>query len=447
MKQTRLAVIGMLIAVCGFSWFLLGRQTADSLSQTKSLIEQGHAYQERGLYEKAIESYQGAIASQPSPELYEALVQTCEAYYAEEPTSSVENTLLEAYDLATAACPDQVAYWERYAQICLDDEDYDRAASVLRAAQQADASSETLTAQWQQAYYSVDDRYQRYEGISLTENEGAYTVQTGGLYGTVEPDGSTLLDQAYTYIGPVGEDGVALCSTAEGEIQLFDADGVMVGRTSGTAEEARAYSEGLVPVRLQGRQDWCYLDTEGDELLSGYQQASCFQNGKAAVQLDTGEWCLIDSEGNRTGDATWEEVRLDPAGRWLQGDVMLLKTDGSWKIADSDGEPVEGFSCEDIDVCLNGEPIAFCQGGQWGFVETDGTVLIQPAYSAARSFSGGVAAAQTDDGWDYIDEQGTVVIDGNFAEAGYFSNDSGTCPVMENADAPEWYLLVWNVAR
>ena len=62
MKQTRLAVIVLLIAMCAFSWFLVGRKLADTMGNLQSLIDQGHSYQERGLYEKAIESYNNAIA-------------------------------------------------------------------------------------------------------------------------------------------------------------------------------------------------------------------------------------------------------------------------------------------------------------------------------------------------------------------------------------------------
>ncbi|WP_294448832.1 WG repeat-containing protein [uncultured Gemmiger sp.] len=447
MKQTRLAVIVLLIAMCAFSWFLVGRKLADTMGNLQSLIDQGHSYQERGLYEKAIESYNNAIAQSPSRELYDSLVQSCESYYQERPTNAVENTLLAAYNAATAAYPDEVSYWERYVQIYLDDSDFSKAVDTLRQAERENVSSDTLSAQWVQAYYSVKEQYQKYESITPLENEDAYTVQTGDLYGAVNSSGSEVVAMNYSYTCPVGEDGVVLCSTVEGEVQIFDADGVMIGRFPGTVEEARAYSEDLIPARLQGRQDWCYLDLEGNEVLSGYQQAGCFQDGTAAVQLDTGEWCLIGKDGTQTSDTTWENVRLDPMGRWMQDDVMLIQTDGSWKIADHSGEIVEGFTCEGIDFCSNGEPIAFCQAGQWGFVNTDGTVLIQPAYESAHSFSGGVAAIYVDGSWDFIDTQGNVVVDGNFADTGYFSPESGTCPVLENEDAPEWHLIVWSVAH
>lgn len=447
MKQTRLAVIVMLIAVCAFSWFLLGRQLAEGISSVRNLMEQGDSYQERGLYQKAIESYNDAIAQRPSRDLYHSLVQACESYYQEEPTNTVKKTLLAAYQDATAAYPDEVSYWERAAQIYLEEEEFSQAVDTLRQAQRAEVSSDTLSVQWRQAYYSVKERYQKYENITPLEHENAYTVETGDLYGAVDPSGNEVVDMKYRYTGPVGEEGVVLCSTEEGEVRLFDAEGVMIGRFPGTVEQAHAYSEGLVPVRLQGREDWCYLDSNGQEVLGGYLQAGCFQGGTAAVQLDSGAWCLIGTDGTQVGDATWEDVRLDPLGRWLQDDVMLVKTEGSWKIAGSDGAPVEGFSCEDIDICTAGEAIAFCQDGKWGFVQKDGTVLLPPAYEAAHSFSGGVAAVCTGGSWDFIDPQGNVVIDGDFAGAGYFSPDSGTCPVMEHADAPEWYLIAWNVTH
>lgn len=447
MKQTRLAVIVMLIAVCAFSWFLLGRQLLEGINNVQNLTEEGRSYQERGLYQKAIESYNDAIVQRPSRDLFHSLVQACESYYQEEPTNAVKNTLLSAYQSATAAYPDEVSYWERSAQIYLTEKEFSQAVETLRQAQRAGVSSDTLSSLWIQAYYSVKKRYQKYENITMLENENNYTVETANLYGVVDSSGNDVVAIEYQYTSPVGEDGVVLCSTQEGEVQLFDADGVMIGRSPGTVEQAHAYNENLIPVRLQGREDWCYLDSNGQEVLGGYQQAGCFQEGTAAVQLNTGAWCLISADGTQVSDITWEEIRLDPVGRWLQGDVMLVKTEGSWKIADSTGKPVEGFSCENIDICVQGEAIAFCQDGKWGFVQRDGTILLPPAYESAHSFSGGVASVCTDGRWDFIDTQGNVVIDGNFAGAGYFSPDSGTCPVMDNADAPEWYLIAWNVTH
>lgn len=80
-------------------------------------------------------------------------------------------------------------------------------------------------------------------------------------------------------------------------------------------------------------------------------------------------------------------------------------------------------------------------------MDTDGKVVIEPRYEAARSFSGGVAAVCSGGVWSFIDEAGVCVAEGAFADAGYFSAESGTCPVMPDDGAGEWRLIAWRVAR
>lgn len=48
--------------------------------------------------------------------------------------------------------------------------------------------------------------------------------------------------------------------------------------------------------------------------------------------------------------------------------------------------------------------------GKWGFIDTEGTVVIQPIYHAANSFSEGLAAVQMNGRWGYVDTKGNVVI-------------------------------------
>lgn len=447
MKSTRLAVVVVLIALCAISWMMLAKNLGKGAGQAAEHTQQAAQYQQRRLYQLAVDEYRLAIEAEPSKERYNALIETCRAYLAEDPASDADDALLEAYSGAVRQYPDDVGYWENYIRLYVDDEDYAKANSALRQADSAGVESEALESLRYTIRYSYKRNYEAYEQISLREEQDVYVVATGGLYGAVEADGGDRARMEYSYVGPVGEDGVILCVTQEGETQLFDADGVMVARFSAAVEQAMGCAEGLIPVRLAGRSDWCYLDYEGNEICGGYLQAGRFQDGAAAVQTADGGWCLIDETGAPVDGTVWEQIRLDETGRYIQDDVMLVKSDGTWKICDDKGQAVEGFSCEDIDCCYEGEPIAFCQGGLWGFADTDGTVLIQPAYEAARSFSDGVAAVRTGSGWNFIDQNGTLVIQADFANAGYFSPESGACPVQMDPDVEEWRLITWQIAR
>lgn len=447
MKSTRLTVMVMLVVLCAFSWMILAKSAGRDAAQAGSYTRQAAEYQQKRLYQLALENYQQAIRIEPSKERYDALIATCQAYLEEDPDSQAQEELLAAYGGAAQAYPQETGYWEQYVQLYVTDGDYNNAYKALRQADRAGAESETLAALLRQVRYHCDQGYEAYEQISQREAEGLYIVTTGGLSGAVEADGSQRLPLLYSYVGAAGDEGVLLCVTQEGETQLFDGNGVMIARFAAVVEQAMGCAENRIPARLSGRSDWCYLDYDGNEICGGFLQAGRFQDGRAAVQNADGSWGLIDENGAPVSETTWEEIRLDGTGCYLQDGVMLAKSGGSWMICDEDGKPVSEFRSEDIDRCCDGEPIAFCQSGQWGFVDTDGTVLIQPSYTGARSFSDGVAAVCTADGWNFIDGDGNLVIQGNFADAGYFSPDSGSCPVQPDPNVTEWRLLQWTVQR
>lgn len=152
---------------------------------------------------------------------------------------------------------------------------------------------------------------------------------------------------------------------------------------------------------------------------------------------------IIDQEGEMVSDEIWEEIRLDARGAFVQNDCILAKSGGQWRIYSDSWKENEDFLCDDIDICADGL-IAFCESGKWGFVDEDGEVVIEPAYEAARSFSGGVGAVCKDGLWGFIDEAGELVVDYQFADVGYFDVDSQSCPVWTEKENG-WVILNWEI--
>ena len=85
-------------------------------------------------------------------------------------------------------------------------------------------------------------------------------------------------------------------------------------------------------------------------------------------------------------------------------------------------------------------------GGGQMTVDEDGEELIAPAYDEARSFSGGVAAVCQNGLWGFIDEEGQLVVDFQFADAGYFDPETGSCPVQLEENG-SYRMIQWAVAR
>lgn len=444
MNQNQMGVAVFLALLIAAGWLAVPGGRASQAAEQAGTLETARQYRDQELYERSIQSYGQALLEGASLELYQELEGVYETYYAENPTSAVRRDFAAMLSSACEAYPDEVSFWERYAALYLDTESYAEAWNVLRDAREAGGSSETLETQYRQAYYAYRLNYQPYVEILPQGWPGGYIVRDGELWGAVTASGDTLLSPVYRMAGPLSEDGSIAVADADGDTWLIDGGGIPAAHYPGTAEQAGSHADGLIPIKMQGKDVWGYYTDDGQEVLSGYLEAGSFQDGLAAVCTGEG-WSIIDEDGVYASDEVWEEIRLDAAGRYDQDGVILAKSGGAWHIYDDEFEQAGDFSCEEIDVHIDG-PIAFCRSGLWGFADEDGNEVIAPAYEQARSFSGGVAAVCRDGLWGFIDESGQTVIDFLFTDAGYFSASDGSCPVqLEEGGA--YRLIQWEVAR
>ena len=444
MKKTRLVALAVLVAVCIAGWAILGLNAMSDVKTQKNTVEAAQYYRGKKLFQLSLQNYQSAIAAKPTEALYDEYLAACAEYYEDRPTANVRSTEEAAYAAAVAEYPERSDYWEKYAAIYYEDGDYESLIKVLRAADKAGiAFDETMNQYWNEAYYACNVSNTSYRTITPAGMDGVYLGWDGEETILFNSADGTLLDQEYAFVGPVGQSTVVLCTDEKGESFAFQlSQNLMVGRFMAEIEQANGYGEGLVPVKLKGRTDWCYIDLNGTEYLKGYQAAGMFQNGKAPVQKD-GTWIFVDQTGAQQG-SSYEEIQLAENGSWLVNGVYLAKKDGKWHLYSETGEQQGTLDADKVDL-NRGTGLAFEKGGKWGFATNDGNVAIEPEYDGAKSFSGGVAAVCKDGKWGFINGNGTLVIDYLLDEATYFDGN-GVCPAkLDGSELPQ--MLSWRVAR
>ena len=87
---------------------------------------------------------------------------------------------------------------------------------------------------------------------------------------------------------------------------------------------------------------------------------------------------------------------------------------------------------------------AVCRDGKWGYIDTEGELVIDYTYEDAESFQNGLAAVFTDGKWGYIDTEGNLIITPRFCKATHFSK-AGTASVQVEEDGEEvWKLIQLN---
>lgn len=431
MKQSHLITTVGLVALIVIAWLCtvlgLGDVQNEQYQQHLSLAQD---YSDRGLFWKSAKEYQQALNISDSEEVWTSML---EAYRSslKQGDGSYDEYLGAAVN-AVATYQQNEEFLMQLVSLYMESDDFINASKVLGNAIEAGLTSEAVEKAYIDATYATELLWGRY---------GDYFPCVNGFYRVKKDDRWMYLDGAGVdtsfgnaeYLSPVGADGIRVHSNG-GETVLLNEENVPQGNLKGTPEAIGTYLEGKVPLKLNG--SYAYYDLLGDKLFGDYQQAGSFENGLAAVQAGS-EWYLINEKGERDSEASYQQIVLALDGTWLENGVMLAKKDGRYALYNQEGEQISDFTCDAVDVVTADGLIAFCSGGLWGFVDTAGTVVIEPAYKQAKSFSNGLAAVFDGTAWGFINKEGKLAIAYSFEDADYFS-DQGTCMVRVEE---EWALL------
>ncbi len=149
----------------------------------------------------------------------------------------------------------------------------------------------------------------------------------------------------------------------------------------------------LFPVRVE--ESWGYMDSDGEVVIDPiYEEANHFSDGLGRVLLD-GTIRFVDASGTEVLNTGMRAV----------------------------GDFSEGLA-----------PFSRAGEDAWGYLDREGEVAIEPAFSEVYAFSEGLAAVNTSFGsgasasWGYIDQEGNVAVEPRFHGARQFSE--GLAPVL-----------------
>ena len=139
-----------------------------------------------------------------------------------------------------------------------------------------------------------------------------------------------------------------------------------------------------------------YIDASGawaiaPNLLSAHQ----FIGGFAAAQASDGSWGVLNQSGTWAVQPAYQDVDTDPQDPAEQG-FAFKKGTAKWDFVLADGTAILSDVTAKTARPFAQGLAAYSDGISelWGFVDTDGDVAINPAFSNAYGFCEGVAPAQ-----------------------------------------------------
>lgn len=193
-------------------------------------------------------------------------------------------------------------------------------------------------------------------------------------------------------------------------------------------DEVHTFNDGY--ALLRGDDGYCFVDAEWTILNNmHWERARSFCNGYAVIgekKNGTMKYGIINTDGIEIIHDSFDEVtNVSKSGlvgikseeeKWQ---ILNLKTNtffpDKWDMIVFDEKSNDGFIVE--------------REGAWGYISSDGRIVVQAEYSVVKGLSEGRIAVKKDK-WAYLDCEGTLFTDFCFEEIYPFS--CGLALVLEN---------------
>lgn len=115
----------------------------------------------------------------------------------------------------------------------------------------------------------------------------------------------------------------------------------------------------------------------------------------------------------------------------------MVKENGMWHLIDTEGKKIGDSEFDNAKAPESSGYIAVAdEQDNWGYIDHDGTLIIDYQYRDAKSFSNKLGAVQSVNDWGYISESNEKVIDEPLQSAEPFHNG------IAQADTAEGMALI-----
>ena len=194
----------------------------------------------------------------------------------------------------------------------------------------------------------------------------------------------------------------------------FNIQETYVPESSGSI--SKKASKMLLPVTVGGK--WGYMDHNGKIVIpTRFDDACKFCDNLALVEID-GRYGFIDYNGDFRINPVYED-----ACDFSEGLAAVEKMNGKFGFIDRNGEVIIPFIFDNIMGGFSEGLACFESGnGKYGYIDKQGNIIIEPIFSAADSFSEGLAAVHLNGKYGYINRMGEMIIEPQFDNCSEFQN-------------------------
>lgn len=437
MKNNKVLIVAAVVLLNVLVVFMIGQSLLGKTSQYEKLLAEARSLAEQELCSKAIEKYNEVVSTKDS---YEIRIEMIDVYEKGIEVGEFTNTydVFSAITLIVDNYRTEPKVYEAACELMIKYGKYEDCANVLMQAQDLKITTEKIEEYRKAVRYQYTKYFAMYTGV-LPAFNGMYTVKTEDGYtflnDEASPDSkSTYIEassysEGYAFVKTAHPDGNDRCVIIDkdGERQVYISG---VESSSGVGKAKNKSGDDIYLLSCKVGDVYKYYDINGNESFGEYAFAGRFRNNVAAVKESDGTWKLINGAGEAVTEKTFEDVVLNEFDECAPKGFIIAKSGDKYRIYNINVEQIGDFSCDGAKAFVD-EYAAFKSGDSWGFVGTDGTVVIEPQYEDAKSFSNKMGAVKTGDGWTFINPENEVVIQEVFEDVDYL-NDKGICFVKDD---------------
>ncbi len=426
MKNYKFLVPIILVAMFFGSIYMLYDLKATELEKYNTALAAARDYREKDIQIDAEKYYLDALNQKPSIDLY---VEIGEFYWEAQQVKKATNwgiTITKTYPL-------EIKGYDFLMSVYDQRKDYIACFDLAETVEKRKLESATITEIINRIeYYFYFNGEYHDAGIY---SGGLSPVQVDGKWGYVTQTGDKAVSMLYTYAGPFIE-GLAPVVDAEGNAYYIDTDGnkkhVVLGVEN--IEKLGLIEKGL--FSLYDGEKWYFYNTDHQKVFGGFDDVSAIGNGIAAVKTN-GNWQLVDRTGKDLTGKTYEAVAMDEKLVVYRNERLFVSDGNGYTMITASGETVGSNTFEEVHIFNDTTYAAVKMDGKWGFIDKNGSFVIEPQYEDARSYANGLAAVMVNDLWGFVDSTGKMVIEPQFENVRDFNSDGCAFVFIDS----EWKLL------
>lgn len=414
-RLKRLLVATNLSVLLALSWLIAFSQKSDVQKQ-KELLDQANNYLKDEVYILAVPYLEEAIS------------------YQTDQTDEAEKLLKQAY----LELVGQDNYQQRYTNLLdqemersnVDESVFEEAFTYYMQQSQtqkaleilADGVNKTKSEKLEKLYesnrYVYTVGYDYYDDVAEIYN-GAAAVKKDGAWGMITLTGKQMLSCHYQKVSNYSNSKIIVKDNDE--ITAVDSNGNRLALLHEDAQDFGPFGESAIMLKFDD--GWHIAGSSFVTVLpTAYEEIGMMSNGVAAAKSD-GKWGLVNISEEWMLEPKYDEILCDTLGRCYARSCVFVREDDTVKLLvhSKDGFTQIGENFEDAKPFLD-LYAAVKQDGKWGFVDTDGTLVVDYQFEDAQSFGQHLAAVKQDGKWGYIDRKGTIVIPCIYEDAQSFQD-------------------------